>query len=83
MDAAYDDKAIMSFLKEFYKEIQPSRWKPEYGEQYFYIDPMGTVQQESWYYTYINKSNYEFGNCFRTYKEADAAKNKIKKILKQ
>lgn len=72
---------ILPYIKEFYKEIKLPRWKPEYGDQYFYIDSMGTVQQESWYYTYINKSNYEFGNCFRTYEEADVASNKIKEML--
>ena len=75
------DTLILPFIKEFYKEIKLPRWKPEYAKRFFYINPSGIVGVNVWYDTNVNESYYEFGNCFKTFEEAEAARDKIKEIL--
>ena len=41
----------------------------------------GQVMSDLWHNIDSDNSRYEFGNCFRTQKEAEAARNKIKEIL--
>lgn len=83
MDAAYDDKRIMPLLKEFYTEIQLSRWKPKNGECYYFIDDRGTIITSMWNKYGERKDNlrYELCNCFRTQEEAEAARDNIKETL--
>jgi len=74
-------KNMMSILKEFYKEISLERWKPEYEGQYYFIDIKGGILQKLWFDTQVDNLCYKFGNCFRTQKEAEVARNKFKEIL--
>ena len=74
---------VFSFIKEFYKEINLPRWKPKYNESYYRISWMGTVVEDIWYGSRNDESGYEFGNCFRTKEEAEAALDKIKEMLNQ
>ena len=69
------------FLKEFYKEIELPRWKPEYSDRYFYINDIGGITENRWYGTDTNESHYKFGNCFKEFKDAEVARDKIKEIL--
>lgn len=69
------------FLKEFYKEIKLPIWKPKYRDSYFYVDIDGLIVEEAWYNKQIDKSLYDFGNCFKTIKEAIVARDKIEKAL--
>lgn len=69
------------FIKEFYKEVKLPRWKPEYGECFYYIDIDGTVTKDRWNDTFNNIRCYEFNNCFITQEEAIKARNKIQEIL--
>lgn len=78
--ASYE-KNMMSILKEFYREINLTRWKPEYGECFYYINIDGTVRKDRWNYTFDNVRCYEFNNCFITQEEAIKARNKIQEIL--
>jgi hypothetical protein len=82
-NTTYTVSSIFSFVKEFYKEIDLPRWKPEYAKRFFYINPTGIVGVNVWYGTNVNESYYEFGNCFKTFEEAEAARDKIKEILNQ
>lgn len=79
----YSESVIFSFVKEFYKEVKLPRWKPEYRKQFFYINPTGIIGTNVWYGTNVNDSYYEFGNCFKTFEEAEAARDKIKEMLKK
>lgn len=83
IEVANYEENIMSILKEFYKEITLERWKPEYEGQYYFIDDRGTIITSMWNKYGERKDNlrYEFGNCFRTKEEAEAAKYKIKEML--
>lgn len=69
------------FIKEFYKEVKLPRWKPEYGECFYYIDIDGTVTKDRWNDTFNNIRCYEFNNCFITQEEAIEARNKIQELL--
>ena len=73
---------IFSYVKEFYKEMDLPKWKPQCGEQYFFISKIGKVMEDTWRDLISDNFCYEFGNCFRTYEEAEAARDKIKEILK-
>lgn len=74
---------IYLFLKEFYKEISLERkkWKPEYKDCYYHINAIGDVIRSIWANSQMDNLCLEFGNCFRTKEEAEAAKYKIKEML--
>ena len=59
------------------------KWKPKEGQRYWYID--GTINwlqiqvcQDTW----DEEVEEEWGNCFRTRKEAKTALKKILRILR-
>ena len=72
---------ILSFIKEFYKEIKLPKWNPEYKSLYFYIDTRGQVMSDLWYNMETDKLRYKFGNCFIEYEEAKTARDKIQEML--
>ena len=78
--ASYE-KNMISILKEFYTEISLERWKPEYEGQYYFIDIKGGILQKIWFDTQVDNLCYKFGNCFRTQKEAEIARDEFKEIL--
>ena len=78
----YPANLIFSFVKEFYKEVELPRWKPEHTGRYYYITTKGEIMEEVWYNIDSDNSRYEFGNCFKTFEEAEAARDKIKDLLK-
>lgn len=81
-DYNYTFSPIIPYVKEFYKEITLPRWKPEYREIYYFIDCDGIIVEEVWYNLQIDKSRFEFGNCFKGIEEAKVARDKIKEMLK-
>ena len=72
---------VLSYVKEFYKEVKLPRWKPKYKESYYRISWEGRVVDDTWTDTQDEKICYEFGNCFKTYDEAKAASYKVQEIL--
>ena len=72
---------ICPYIKEFYKEIELPRWKPRLVDHYYYITTRGEVMEEVWYNIDTDNSRYEFGNCFKTRQEAEAARDKIRNLL--
>ena len=72
---------IFSFVKTFYKEIELPRWKPEYDDNWYFINPTGEVIERIWVNSQFDNLCLEFGNCFRTKEEAESARNKIKELL--
>lgn len=74
---------VFSFVKAFYKEIKLQEWKPEFDDNWYFINANGEVIKGAWNNNQIDNSCLEFGNCFSTFKEAEAARDKIKKILKR
>ena len=76
-----DKSGIFSYVKEFYKEIKLPRWKPKYNELYYSVSWSGRIMSDKWYGTWDEELSYQFGNCFRTKKEAIKAKDKIKEMI--
>lgn len=58
------------------------RWKPNYEEEYFYVDLLcAGPQRVTWTNHDIDKKMWENGNCFKTEPEAEAAAEKVKALL--
>ena len=74
---------VLLFIKEFYNEVKLQRWKPKYREDYYSITDRGDIVLGTWDNTVVDKRHYDFGNCFRTFEEAEAAENKIKELLNE
>lgn len=69
------------FIKEFYKEIELPIWKPKYDEDYYFISSKGVITLGRWTNAIADDWRYDFGNCFKTIKEAIVARDKIQKVL--
>lgn len=53
------------------KEIKKGvRWKPEYYQDYFYIDDCGKLESESYMDDDADLFRFNTGNCFKTEQEA-------------
>ena len=72
---------IFSYVKEFYREIKLPKWKPKHGDYYYFINYKGMAMRNTWFNSVNEDIMYEFGNCFRTKEEAEAARDKIKELL--
>lgn len=58
------------------------RWKPEYGEEYWLVNMKGfSAYHLIWLDDLTDNKLLEFGNCFRTCEEAEAAAEKVKALL--
>lgn len=78
---AISTPTLLPYIKEFYKEIKLSKWKPKYNELYYSVSWLGRVMSNKWYGTYDDELSYQFGNIFKTRKEAELVRDKIKKLL--
>lgn len=58
------------------------RWKPKDGETFYYFDEIGQILSDS-YDDFSNGPISDFGNCFRTREEAEAAAERVKKVLNE
>lgn len=75
---AYHRKTLEAFpniLDEWFEEIEsPGAWKPKQNDEYWFIDAMGRAAKTVWDDTYpLDGQCAEFGNVFRTKKEAEKA----------
>lgn len=52
------------------------------GDDYYYICIDGDIANYTWDGDGFDANCYNFGNCFRTYEEAEDMAEKIKKLLK-
>ena len=58
------------------------RWKPKMNEVYFIINSEANIKEFEWWDDEIDSARWKFGNCFRTRKETDEARRRVKKALK-
>ena len=75
------DGKIDVYTKEYYtmlneeveiiEEKQQGRWKPKYGEQYWYVDYNGKVSSDPWFNDEYDKVCSLFKNVFETKQEAE------------
>lgn len=66
----------------FIEEVD-ERWKPKKGDEYFYVDKDGQVGEYHWVGFWFDNILFDFGNCFRTREEAEAAAERVKEALKK
>lgn len=59
-------------------EKADSRWKPEYGENYYYIAALGDIERAFYKDDSIDKEIYNFRNMFKTKEEAEFAAERWK-----
>lgn len=62
------------------KQLVDWKWKPECGENYFYVTSLGEVKESMLDQEGV-KTVLDFGNYFCTKEEAEAMAKKIKKLL--
>jgi hypothetical protein len=80
LDIAIDK--IMALFEDH--PAEPERWKPNNGEDYWYINASGEVDVEDLHtvwYRFVWEKRFEFGNCFKTRHEAKQACEKVKEAL--
>ena len=56
--------------------IKRKPWKPKEDEYYWSVNPDGTYSKRPWFNVSGDISNYKLGNCYRTYEEAKANRDK-------
>ena len=60
-----------SILTDWFEEIkEPTRWKPEIDERYYWSGSNGLVCHNIWAGDSIDRSRFEIGNYFQTEEEA-------------
>lgn len=57
----------------FAEEVKESgRWKPKFGEAYFFLNSTGKINVEPWLSDKSDEYRYSMGECFKTEKAAEA-----------
>ena len=64
------------------KQEEPKPWKPEREEKYFTIENRFDVVQYTYCEDFIDESNIQFGNCFRTKERAEQVAEKMRLLLR-
>lgn len=60
-----------------------SKWKPKYGGLYYAINTyIPNIQKCHWYDLRGDNDKWKIGNCFKTFKQAQAADKRVRKVLK-
>ena len=81
---AYSWSTIDKFpniLTDWFEEIkEPTRWKPEMDQKYYYIKSDGSVFDNDWDGWGIDHSRFEIGNCFQTKEEAERVVEYLKAL---
>jgi len=54
---------------------------PRNGQRYFLVLGNGTIQRFQWHGTDFDQEAWDFGNCFRSRREAEQAHTAIKEVL--
>ena len=56
-------------------------WKPALHRPYFVILGDGSIQVFLWSDTPFDHGAWQFGNCFRTHREAERAREVLRQVL--
>lgn len=81
----YSFKEIEKFpniLTDWFEEIkEPTRWKPEKDETYYFISNDGRAMDDMWFYdSGVDHNRFNLGNCFQTMEEAERAVEYLKAL---
>jgi hypothetical protein len=60
---------------------EPPRWKPTSRAHYFLILGDGEINRFQWYGTSFDEEAWNFGNCFRSRKDAEQARDAVKELF--
>lgn len=81
---AYNWSTIDKFpniLTDWFEEIkEPTRWKPELGQKYYFLDSDGFVYNNIWADDSVDHGRLKIGNCFQTKEEAERAVEYLKAL---
>lgn len=82
---AYSWSTIDKFpniLTDWFEEIkEPTRWKPEMNQQYYYIGGDSFVYDDTWVNdSAVDNGRFEIGNCFKTKEEAEQVVEYLKAL---
>jgi hypothetical protein len=70
---------LLALVEKCAREPEPKVWKPEIGDEYFYVKTNGEIGSAGWD-DIVDKDRYALGDCFRTKEEAKFAREKLKVI---
>jgi len=73
-------KDIVQNHPTWFEEID-SRWKPKNGENFFYVSDVASIYSSTWSGDWEDVRRYDMGNIFRSKKEAEQARDKVKELL--
>lgn len=63
-----------SILTDWFEQInEPTRFKPDTGQEYYFLDSNGLVYDNTWSDDSIDRSRFDIGNCFQSEEEIDRA----------
>ena len=71
-----------NILTEWFEEIkEPTRWKPEMEQRYYYVCSNGRVSEYVWLGSQrLDYGRFETGNCFQTKEEAEQVVEYLKAL---
>lgn len=64
------------------KQEEPKQWKPEAGEEYFFVNNDLSIYCFCNYNGEEDRYNFEIGNCFRTGERAEQVAKKMRLLLR-
>ena len=71
-----------NILTDWFEEIKEStRWKPDEGQRYYFLDGNGLIYESFWSDDYIDRNRSKIGNCFQTKEEAERVKEYLKALV--
>lgn len=70
-------KEHLANMEKMLAECESERWKPKYGQEYYYSSTSCQVFPLNWYDTEANEEQYRAYNCFQTREQAEAEAEKI------
>lgn len=70
---------LLALVEKCAREPEPKVWKPEIGDEYFYVKTNGEIGSAGWD-DIVDKDRYAHGDCFRTKEEAKFTVEKLKVI---
>lgn len=70
-----------NILPDWFEEIkEPTRWKPEADQKYYFSDNDGSVGYNRWDGDHIDRNRFEIGNIFKTKEEAERVAEHLKAL---
>ena len=70
-----------NILTDWFEEIREStRWKPEMGCKYYFLDSNGFVYNNIWADDSVDYGRFEISNCFQTKEEAEKVVEYLKAL---